>query len=297
MANMTDPVARAIHGTNPQNLMENILRQKIYELPYWKEQCFALTAESLVEKAVALKCVGGTFGGTRKATHFMCLVLKMLQIQPEMDIVLEYIRNEEYKYARLLGAFYLRLVGRPAEIFQYLEPLLNDYRRVREVRADGSYQLAHVDKVVNDMLTTDYLFDIALPRLPYRHTLEGAGFLQPYESALKEEYLQHYAERQERKKQEKEAAERAAAAAAAGEGGEAAPRAVAYRPSRLQRMEGGEDLNGGRGEASQPRRRKGRASRSPSPGAKKAKQGGGEDAEIAEANALRAKLGLKPLRQ
>ena len=41
MANMTDPVARAIHGTNPQNLMENILRQKIYELPYWKEQCFA----------------------------------------------------------------------------------------------------------------------------------------------------------------------------------------------------------------------------------------------------------------
>ena len=35
------------------------------------------------------------------------------------------------RYVRLLGAFYLRLVGRPAEVYQYLEPLLNDYRKVR----------------------------------------------------------------------------------------------------------------------------------------------------------------------
>ncbi len=28
------------------------------------------------------------------------------------------------------GAFYLRLVGRPKEVYQYLEPLYNDYRKV-----------------------------------------------------------------------------------------------------------------------------------------------------------------------
>ena len=43
MANRTDPRARSVHGTNPQNLVEKILRQKIYELTYWKEQCFGLT--------------------------------------------------------------------------------------------------------------------------------------------------------------------------------------------------------------------------------------------------------------
>lgn len=36
---------------------------KIYNSMYWKEHCFALTAESLVDKAVQLKFVGGTFGG------------------------------------------------------------------------------------------------------------------------------------------------------------------------------------------------------------------------------------------
>jgi PRP38 family len=33
----------------------------------------------------------------------------------------EFIKNEDYKYVRLLGAFYLRLVGRPHEVYQYLE--------------------------------------------------------------------------------------------------------------------------------------------------------------------------------
>ena len=31
----------------------------------------------------------------------------------------------------MLGAFYLRLVGTPADIYQYLEPLYNDYRKIR----------------------------------------------------------------------------------------------------------------------------------------------------------------------
>ena len=44
-----------------------------------------------------LKAVGGTFGGNVKPTPFICLVLKMLQIQPEKDIVVEFIRNEDYK--------------------------------------------------------------------------------------------------------------------------------------------------------------------------------------------------------
>ena len=46
----------------------------------------------------------------------MCLVLKLLQIQPDMDIIYEFIRNEDHKYVRALGAFYLRMVGRPVDV-------------------------------------------------------------------------------------------------------------------------------------------------------------------------------------
>ena len=34
---------------------------------------------------------------------------------------MEFIKNEEYKYVRLLGAFYLRMVGKPLDVYQYLE--------------------------------------------------------------------------------------------------------------------------------------------------------------------------------
>jgi hypothetical protein len=33
----------------------------------------------------------------------------------------EFIKNEDYKYVRLLGAFYMRLVGKPLDVYQYLE--------------------------------------------------------------------------------------------------------------------------------------------------------------------------------
>ena len=56
-----------------QNLVEKILRSKIYNTMYWKEHCFALTAEALVDKAVDLRFVGGTYGG---------------QVQPSRHILL-----------------------------------------------------------------------------------------------------------------------------------------------------------------------------------------------------------------
>ncbi|KAL5701019.1 hypothetical protein ACHQM5_026401 [Ranunculus cassubicifolius] len=192
MANRTDPSAKNIHGTNPQNLIEKILRSKIYQHTYWKEQCFGLTAETLVDKAMEIDHLGGTFGGNRKPTPFMCLVMKMLQIQPEKDIVVEFIKNEDYKYVRVLGAFYLRLTGTDTDIYQYLEPLYNDYRKLRQKLNDGRFSLTHVDEVVDELLTKDYSCDIALPRIKKRSTLEAKeiedGGLKPRRSALEDDF-------------------------------------------------------------------------------------------------------------
>lgn len=77
---------------------------KIYQSMYWKQHCFGLNAEGIVDKAVELNHAGGTYGGTRQPSHFMCLLLKMLQLQPDKEIIVEFIKNEDYKYVRLLGA-------------------------------------------------------------------------------------------------------------------------------------------------------------------------------------------------
>lgn len=80
-----------------QNLVDKIVRDKIYATTYWKEQCFGLSAETLVDKAVALRAAGGTYGGGQKPTEFLCLILKMLQIQPDKAIVIEFIKSDDYK--------------------------------------------------------------------------------------------------------------------------------------------------------------------------------------------------------
>ncbi|XP_076953304.1 pre-mRNA-splicing factor 38 [Bidens hawaiensis] len=188
MANRTDPSAKSIHGTNPQNLVEKILRSKIYQNTYWKEQCFGLTAETLVDKAMELDHVGGTYGGNRKPTPFICLVMKMLQIQPDKEIVVEFIKNEDYKYVRVLGAFYLRLTGTDIDVYRYLEPLYNDYRKLRRKLADGYFALSHVDEVIDELLTKDYSCDIALPRMKKRLTIEAVGALEPRKSALEDDF-------------------------------------------------------------------------------------------------------------
>ncbi len=45
-----------------------------------------------------LRYIGGTYAGKIKPAPFLCLVLKMLKIQPEKDIIVEFIKNEDFKY-------------------------------------------------------------------------------------------------------------------------------------------------------------------------------------------------------
>ncbi|OMO55354.1 Pre-mRNA-splicing factor 38 [Corchorus capsularis] len=316
MANRTDPAAKSIRGTNPQNLVEKILRSKIYQSKYWKEQCFGLTAETLVDKAMELKHIGGTYGGNRKPTPFMCLVMKMLQIQPEKDIVVEFIKNDDYKYVRVLGAFYLRLTGIDTDIYRYLEPLYNDYRKVRRRSPDGKYSLTHVDEVIDELLTTDYSCDIALPRIKKRWTLESLGALDARKSVLEDDFE----EEEEKDENEQDGLEE--------EPAHEKDYYQARSPARERDRDRRHDNHRHRRDRDRGRRRSRSRSRSrsrdrkrharsslspqrhePEDGSareetnkkkeKKEKKDDGTDhpdPEIAEANRIRASLGLKPLK-
>lgn len=184
MANRTVKDAKSVRGTNPQYIVEKIIRSRIYDSKYWKEECFALTAELLVDKAMELRFVGGVFGGNIKPTPFLCLILKMLQIQPEKDIIVEFIKNEEFKYVRALGAMYMRLVGTSIDCYKYLEPLLNDGRKLRQQTREGAFVLAYMDEYVDGLLRDERVCDVILPRIQKRYVLEENNELEPKISAL-----------------------------------------------------------------------------------------------------------------
>ncbi|XP_030385679.1 pre-mRNA-splicing factor 38 [Scaptodrosophila lebanonensis] len=187
MANRTVKEAKNVHGTNPQYLIEKIIRSRIYDSKYWKEQCFALTAELLVDKAMELRFVGGVYGGNIKPTQFLCLTLKMLQIQPEKDIVVEFIKNEEFKYVRALGAFYLRLTGAAIDCYKYLEPLYIDNRKLRRQNRAGQFEIVYMDEYIDELLRNDRVCDIILPRIQKRSILEENNELEPKVSVLDED--------------------------------------------------------------------------------------------------------------
>ena len=56
----------------------------------------AFSAESLIDKAIELRCIGGVYGNQRP-TEFLCLLLKLLQLQPEKEILVEYLQADEFK--------------------------------------------------------------------------------------------------------------------------------------------------------------------------------------------------------
>jgi len=189
MANRTVKDAQTIKGTNPQYLVEKIIRSRIYDCKYWKEECFALTSELLVDKAMELRYIGGVYAGNIKPTPFLCLILKMLQIQPQKDIIIEFIRNEDFKYVRALGAYYMRLTGTSLDCFKYLEPLLNDFRKIRTQDREGKYHLSHMDEFVDQLLREERVCDVQLPRLQKRHVLEENNELEPRVSLLEADDL------------------------------------------------------------------------------------------------------------
>ena len=175
-----------IHNQNPVHLLEKPIRDRIITSYYWQEQCFAINEATICDRAAAMSFIGGTYG-QQKPSPFLCLTMKLLQLMPERDIVLEYLHQTEFKYLTALAAFYVRLTFDSKDIFQTLEPMLADYRKLRRRARDGGYSLTYMDQFVDDLLTKDRVCATSLWKLPQRTILEDLGQLEARESPLGQE--------------------------------------------------------------------------------------------------------------
>lgn len=201
----TGPLVR---GINPATLFEKAVRDRITESYYWKEQCFGLNAATLCDRAVELTSIGGTYGVSEKPTPFLCLAFKMLQLNPDRDVILEYLNftdpesdaeaadesaengvvksRGEFKYLRALAAFYVRLTFDSVDVYKTLEPLLLDYRKLKR-RVRESFLLTYMDQFVDDLLTKDRVCGTSLWKLPSRQQLEDLDMLDERISPLADE--------------------------------------------------------------------------------------------------------------
>ena len=256
-----------------------------------------------------LKYIGGVFGGNIKPTPFICLVLKMLQIQPEKDIVIEFIKNEDFKYVRALGAYYLRLTGTALDCYKYLEPLLNDYRKIRQQKRDGNFELSHMDEFIDQLLHEERVCDVQLPRIQKRSVLEENNELEPRISVLEgdlleeqdassdEEQEQHVEDRRRADREKEKERDRKRHRSRSRDRrdrrrGDSQERRSDRRGDR-DRDRDGRDRKRDRRDDDRDRRHDDRER-----GEKRGGGGGGgkDDLSVEETNKLRAELGLAPLK-
>jgi pre-mRNA-splicing factor 38A len=179
-----------IHNDNPLKILSKPVRDRILDSYYWKEQCFGLNAATLLDRALEITYIGGTYGAAQKPSPFLCLLFKMLQITPSREIVMFYLEKvgEEFKYLRALAALYVRLTfEKDEEIFLVLERFLADKRKLRRRGREG-WRLTYVDEWVDALLVpTGRVCAVVLPVIKSRGFLEDEDRLEERVSPLGEE--------------------------------------------------------------------------------------------------------------
>jgi len=117
----------------------------------------------------------------------LCLFLKMLQIQPDEDVILEYIKQPDLKYLRALGAAYYRISQRHADVYKTLEPLYADYRKLRYRDLTGKMTIIHMDEFIDWLFREKTVCDVTMPGLPKREFLEATLDLPPRDTVLEDD--------------------------------------------------------------------------------------------------------------
>ncbi len=177
--NATPAYVQHIHGKDPQFLLGKILRLRVYDSNYWKLNCAFLEQDTVVKRMLELQYVGGTFGAYGEPSPFVCILLKMLQVQPPLELVInKLLAQGAHKYVRAVAAFYVRMVASPVTIYTTLEPLRSDNRPLR-LRDGSGWAMVHMDDVIHALLNDRHLYDVDFPHLPPRHVVEGRGDLSP----------------------------------------------------------------------------------------------------------------------
>lgn len=179
-----------------------ILRDRVYDSRFWKEKCFSLNAETILDRGKDIDSVGILYGGSNRPAEFLCLLVKLLQIRPPLDIIRAYLtcsegnpsndaleQSRDLRYFRALVALYVRLTGTPYTVYVLLEPILKDFRTLNSISPSGDFETITMDELIEQLLDPEQsiFLGLNLPFITKRHILEQKGLLPPFESELNSE--------------------------------------------------------------------------------------------------------------
>ena len=174
------------------------LSRRIRQSNYYKQFCFSCNIVGIIDLMMTIESIGGFYGTLSQPTPFIILLYKLISLKPEKGMILDLLIDDSFKYVRLLAVFYIRLVcTNHIDIYRYLEPLYNDYRKIRVQNSKGKFELTTVDQIIEVLLQIkdnkpeeeeeeDHYLNIIFPTLIPRHILsqQQPQLLPPRKSLL-----------------------------------------------------------------------------------------------------------------
>lgn len=186
------------------NSVSAIIRDRVCESRFWKEKCFSLDADTILNRGKDLDCVGILYGASSRPTEFLCLLLKLLQIRPPIDIIQAYLlfsegyptnnaqhQSRDLRYFRALVALYVRLTATSYTVYTLLEPLYSDFRTLSTIFPSGDFGTISMDEMIEQLLDSrqSNFLGLNIPFITTRYTLEDKQLIRRFKSKLNDENL------------------------------------------------------------------------------------------------------------
>jgi len=101
----TQNYKKSVHGVAPQHLIDTALRHKIFRSVFFNQYCFGVNLVTFVDRSQLLKGVGGVYGLFQQPCNFICLFLKLLELEPSEVVIQTFLNTKTWqmKYLRVLS--------------------------------------------------------------------------------------------------------------------------------------------------------------------------------------------------
>jgi pre-mRNA-splicing factor 38A len=143
----------------------DVLRKRIQRNQFWVDKCADASFLDVVSLAADLEYIEGFIGEAGRPTPFVCLLLRLMQLQPTGELLDEMIRQDKLKYLKFIAITLVRLVEEdPTIVHAALDVGLAQYTSLRVRTESGEVSVMPFD-LVCEKLTSSSLFGIPLPSL------------------------------------------------------------------------------------------------------------------------------------
>lgn len=184
---------------NKSYLVEPIIRHRIHDSIFYKQHLY-LTNESTILPVISqhVHYVSGADSVGRPSPFIQC-ILRLLELEPSKEIInvyLDQLSYNEFKYLTALTLLYIRLVYPSEEVYNIFDKYAQDYRKLRirlktpqfdYMQQPIHYKLGYMDEFIDDLLTQERVVDLILPRLIPRLSLVERGLVAPRQYFIDDE--------------------------------------------------------------------------------------------------------------